>query len=74
MTITRERKPHYPGRKANRGGHACPCKRPDTGIWDFYRKYAGCGGINERQGRMPLSFFGNLQLSESGREFANKSH
>ena len=45
MAITRERKPDYSGRQAGRRRDPCAGERSDYGVWDFYREYAGRGGV-----------------------------
>ena len=45
MSITRERQSDYSKRKTDWRGDPCSCERADTGIWHFYRKYAGRGRI-----------------------------
>jgi len=43
--------PNYPKRQTRRRRHARPYQRSIEGIRNFYRKYAGSGGINECQGQ-----------------------
>ena len=45
MAITRERKPDYSGRQAGRRRDPCAGERSDYGVRDFYREYAGRGGV-----------------------------
>ena len=51
MNIKLERQSDHPERQADRRRHARPYQRSIEGIRNFYRKYAGSGGINECQGQ-----------------------
>ena len=50
MTINRERKSHYTGWEIGGCGDSCFGERPDERVWNFYRKYAGRGGVKPKQG------------------------
>ena len=57
MTITRERQSHYSGWKTRWRRDARVGERSDKRLWDFYREYAGRGGINDLTGADAPVFF-----------------
>ena len=62
MTITRERKSNPPGRQTGWRGDPCFSERSDERVWDFYREYAGGGGINDLTGAEAPVFFCNFVI------------
>ena len=58
----RVRKSHYPGRQARGRSNPCAGERSDNGVWNLYRKYAGCGGITGGSypplRKLPIEFVG----------------
>lgn len=57
MTIPHERQPHHPEWQAHRRRDPCSGERAHPGLWNFYREYAGRGGIKQKTGATcPLSF------------------
>lgn len=53
MTITRVGFAHFAERKTDRNGDPCAGECSGYGLWDFYRKYAGRGGIR----RIAMDFY-----------------
>lgn len=64
MPITRVRQSHFAGRENHRRRHPRPRQPAGYRIWDFYRKYAGRGGINSLTGaKLSLSILMHLWYS-----------
>lgn len=46
----------YTGWKNRGGGDACAEQRSDERVWNFYRKYAGGGGVKREPGLTTSAF------------------
>ena len=60
MTITRVGLANHSGRQTGGRGHTRSGQRPDERVRDFYRKYAGCGGIMSGGGLLLPGFLGKM--------------